>query len=157
MIEFVEKEPWYYEAPFIGNDWFYPTYMIKDGKEFFMFNRRNPPINSWDKESEEAYKKQLTLNGGRYFTFYGYLSNPFDMLKTMAERHHHLESLKLFDDQIEDERWRYFDFGGNSREVSSAFKYRIYDTDMIEKIKATVSFLQAEQWSAVIAYCERFS
>lgn len=42
MIEIIEKYPRNDYSSFIGECLMYPTYMIKDNKEFFMFNRHEP-------------------------------------------------------------------------------------------------------------------
>ena len=42
MIEFIEKEPYYDYSTFTGQCYMYPTFMVKDGKEYFMFNRLDP-------------------------------------------------------------------------------------------------------------------
>lgn len=56
MIEFIEKERYYDDSPFIGQCYMYPTYMIKDGKEYFVFNRREPD-DKWKIEENDARKK----------------------------------------------------------------------------------------------------
>ena len=39
-IEFIEKERYYDDSAFTGQCWMYPTFMVKDGIEYFMWNRR---------------------------------------------------------------------------------------------------------------------
>ena len=38
MIKFIEKERYYDDSPYTGSCYYYPTYMVKDEKEFFVFN-----------------------------------------------------------------------------------------------------------------------
>ena len=42
MIEFIEKERYYNDSAFTGQCWMYPTFMVKGGIEYFMWNRREP-------------------------------------------------------------------------------------------------------------------
>jgi hypothetical protein len=144
MITFVEKSPWHDSTIFTGDCLMYPTYMQKEGKEFFVFNRREPADSDFDTESEEAYKKQLMANDGAYLTFHGFWINPFDMLKSMAKRKLHFANSGDLYSEFANHGFIYFE--GNLREVSAAFMYRIYDTTMAEKLQNVVSLLIAERW-----------
>ena len=93
MIEFVEKERYYDNSLFTGDCYMYPTYMLKDGKEYFMFNRREPD-DSWVLEENEQRKKQLLDNEGVYFRFFGFFENPFELIMNIAARQHHFAVLK---------------------------------------------------------------
>ena len=153
MIEFIEKEPKYDDTPFYGNCWLYPTYMVKDGKEYFMFNRREPD-DKWRIEANEARKKQLIFNNGIYFKFNGFYDDPFEMLKKTAERRHHFtDPDSMYYGDLE--RTGYRDFHGNRKEVSAAFFYRIYDKEMIERIYKIVDFINEERWDDAIRLIEQ--
>lgn len=149
MIEIFEKEPYRDESPYTGGCLMYPTYMRKDGKEFFMFNRRDPD-DSWELRADEARKAFLTANNGTYFKFHGSYDNPFEMLKQITERH------LTFTEPEEKNFWcsvdepGFIDFHGNCREVSAAFHYRIYDKEMAEKIKVTVHHIHRKEWDETI-------
>lgn len=115
MIEFIEKERYFDESPYTGRCFMYPTYMVKDGKEYFMFNRREPQPSYEDAE-DEAFKKFLLLTDGRYFKIYGYIDDPLEILKIAAERKLHFtdpENLWLGNF----ERNGYIDFNGNFWEI----------------------------------------
>ena len=144
MIEIVEKEPWYDNSLFTGHCWMYPTYMVKDGQEFFMFNRREPD-DRWELEDNEARKRQLKENDGKYFRFNGFYACPFDMLKEIAERKHHFEEpSKILNRLSFDEK--VVDFEGNRWEVSAAFFYRIYDEGMTGGIERICELLKEERF-----------
>lgn len=139
MIEIVEKAGWFDRSPFTGNCMMYPIFMLKDGKEYFVVNRREPN-ESWKEKEREAQIAELLANDGAYFHFYGLYADPFEMLKEMAERGHTFcDPDKLFDDCRDNPGYGsgFVDFHGNRNEVSAAFHYRIYDAALLEKIKET--------------------
>lgn len=148
MIEIFEKERYYDDSPFTGQCYMYPTFMRKDGKEVFMFNRREPD-DSWKLRENEERKAFLIAHDGKYFKFNGFYDDPFEMLKEMAERRH------TFTESEEKNYWCSFeengfiDFHGNRREVSAAFHYRIYDPEMAQKIKEAVHHIHRKEWDAV--------
>jgi len=137
MIEFIEKERYYDDSPFTGQCWMYPTFMVKDGMEYFMWNRRAPD-DSWKVKEREDQKAELLANGGSYFHFHGIYADPFKMLAEMENRGHTFtEPDNLFVDCSENPRCGggFVDFHGNRNEVSAAFHYRIYDKTLIERIR----------------------
>ena len=77
-ISFIEKEPWFDPSPFIGNCYMYPNYMVKDGAEYFMFNRRVPD-ESWRERENAERRAQLLSNDGAFFALYGYKSDAFNI------------------------------------------------------------------------------
>ena len=136
-IQIIEKEPYFHNSPFTGGCWMYPTYMVKEGKEFFMFNRRVPD-DSWKLKEDERRKEQLISTGGAYMTFNGFYPNPMDMLAEVAERKHHFTTPdSMYWASIEERG--FLDFHGNRCEVSAAFHYRIYDVELAEKVKKAVA------------------
>lgn len=147
MIEFIEKEPWYDDSLFTGGCYMYPNFMVKDGKELFMFNRRFPQAGHENAE-DEARKRQLLSTDGKYFKFHSYKDDPLELLKIAAERH-----LSFCDPK--DLWWSdcdkngYMDFRGNFREVSAAFYYRIYDAELIARIHTAVEHLIRKEWNRV--------
>ena len=147
MIEIFEKEPYYDESPYIGNCYMHPTFMRKDGKEYFMFNRREPDLthNKW---RNEAIKKHLISTDGAYFKFHGFYDDPFVMLKNIAERKHSFTKPSEID-YSSMERNGFIDFHGNLNEVSAAFHYRIYAAGMIQKIQEAVEHINREEWDKV--------
>lgn len=152
MIEFIEKEPWYNDDLFTGVCYMYPNYMLKDGKELFMFNRRDPD-DEWVLEKNEERKKQLLSNNGAYCRFNGFHESPMEMIKAIAKRKaHFVEPENLFRGSMK--KSGYEDFHGNLREVSAAFHYRIYDFDINEKVRNAVRFLKQEQWENAILAVE---
>lgn len=142
MVEFIEKSP-FTGDDFIGNT-YVPVYMIKDGHEYFV---RNRVINSTDRSYAEynckksamevdAAKEALIRNEGTYFCMYGSFGNPLDMLENMMSKGYSLrepESLFIHCDS------GFVDFHGNYNEVSGAFFYRIYDMELVSKIKNAIS------------------
>lgn len=144
MIEFIEKEPQRDDSPFTGGCDMYPTYMVKDGKEYFMFNRRDPD-DKWRLEQNEVRKKQLLENGGKFFRFHGFYDDPFTMLAEVIERQHHFtEPSEMYYASLEESG--FVDFHGNRKEVSAAFFYRIYDPEMAAKIRRTADLINEGRW-----------
>lgn len=144
MIEFIEKAPKWDDNPFVGGCYLYPNYMVKDGKEYFMFSRRDP-CDSWMRTQDEARKKQLLENGGKFFRLHGFYYDPFTMLAEVIERQHHFtEPSKMYYASLEESG--FVDFHGNRKEVSAAFSYRIYDPDMAAKIRRIAELINEGRW-----------
>lgn len=147
MIEFIEKEPWYNRSPFTGSCYMYPNYIVKDGKEFFMFHRRSTQA-SYEDATDEARRKHLLSTGGRYFRFNGYKDDPLEMLRIAADRKHSFVNPKKLL-QFDYDGCGYVDFHGNFNEVSAAFHYRIYDTELVQQIKTAAEHLIRKEWDMV--------
>ena len=143
MIEFIEKSRYYYSSPWTGDCWMYPVFMVKNGKEYFMFNRREPD-DSWKLKEIDTRKDELFANNGNFFRFNGFYTDPLEVLAEMAERGHAFTNP---DDLFIDCRRKdgygegFVDFHGNRNEVSAAFHYRIYDTNILMEIKKAVQLL----------------
>ena len=137
MIEFIEKERYYNDSAFTGQCWMYPTFMVKGGIEYFMWNRREPD-DSWKIKEREGQKAELLANDGSHFHFHGIYANPFEMLAEIERRGHTFtEPDNLFVDCRE--TGGFVDFHGNRNEVSAAFHYRIYDKALVERICTAVA------------------
>ena len=137
MIEIAEKAGWLDSSLFTGDCMMYPVFMFKDGKEYFVVNRREPDV-SWKKKERDAQIAELLANGGAYFHFHGLYADPFEMLKEMDKRGHTFcNPDELFIDCRDNPAYGsgFVDFHGNRNEVSASFHYRIYDMDLLEKIK----------------------
>lgn len=144
MIDFIEKEPFKHYDQWNMNDCLmYPNFMIKDGKEFFIINRREPQPKYKDDEVKKLIE-QLKENNGEYTMFYGVNKNPIDMLKDIVVRQFSfVEPTELF---RKSESNDFVDFHGNFNEIAAAFMYRIYDTEILEEIKTIVSFINNKEW-----------
>lgn len=147
-IQFVEKEPWPNSAPFIGGCDMYPTYMVKDGVEYFMFNRRSDE-SAYESDRDKSCKAQLLANGGKFFRFYGYVETPYEYLRNVIERHHSFENfshkeVEWFDDGS------FCDFHGNLKEVSAAFKFRIYDKQLAANIEKIVGLIHQKKYDKAL-------
>lgn len=144
MISFIEKEKYYEDSLFTGHYYYYPNYMVKDGKEFFLFDRREPD-DEWRLEANEARKYQLIKNQGKYFKFNGFYDNPLDMFKEIIERKHHFTKPdKMYCADLD--KYGYLDFLGNRDEVSDSFYYRIYDNELAHTIQKIVKYINDEKW-----------
>jgi len=136
MITFIEKKP--FTGPIINGRQgrYFPIYMVKDGKEHFVTNREESPtcVTSPIISSDiKGFKKMLRANNGQYFRLFGHCENPFDLIAEMKKRRHHFtEPKKVFSNE---DVYGYTDFSGNLKEVSAAFKYRIYDEEMVRQLK----------------------
>lgn len=141
MVEFIEKEPWSDTSPFTGET-YAPVFMLKDGVEYFVINRVTSGTgkNFYARQANsrlEAAKQMLTENDGRYCKFYGQHPDPADMLKEIERRGHTFtEPEEIFVDcNGEHYGGGFVDFHGNLNEVSAAFMYRIFDRELVEKLK----------------------
>lgn len=127
----------------------------KDGKEYFMFNRREPD-DKWKLEENEAHKKQLIETNGKYFTFNGFYKNPIEMLKEIIKRKHHFTTPKeMYYGDIKERA--YLDFHGNRKEVSAAFHYRIYDELLATQIQNIVECINHKKWTEAEALIREMS
>jgi hypothetical protein len=116
--------------------------MIKDGVEYFVHNRPisegcySPEYHLWESEHCKAI---LSENGGSHFKFHGIYENPEEMIAEMLERGHtFVEPKEIFQEVTSHSEGSFVDFSGNRNEVSAAFCYRIYDCELIEKLRAMV-------------------
>ena len=153
MIEIFEKDRYRDDSPFTGGCYMYPTYMRKDGKEYFMFNRREPD-SSWRLAENEARKAFLVSNGGKYFKFNGFYDDPYEMLKEMAEREHTFTEREDNNYWCSIEKHGFIDFHGNRCEVSAAFHYRIYDPEMAQRIQKIAHHIHEKEWDAALREIE---
>lgn len=144
MIEFVEKEP--FESYDNWNDCkslLYPNVMIKDGKEYFVKNRREPHEARYHTDIPELMQ-QLKDNNGTYATFYSNNKEIWAFLDYIIEHHYSFE--ERFKEFEEHKEGNFTDFHGNLNEISSAFMYRLYDTNFINEIKKVVELIKNKQW-----------
>ena len=92
MIEIFEKERYYDDSPFTGQCYMYPTFMRKDGKEVFMFNRREPAAHEYDPEKGKyraTYSTFVRTDGLWWYAgecFLGETVNRRTRLGRLAER-----------------------------------------------------------------------
>lgn len=145
MLEFIEKEPYKsYDNWNMNYCLMYPNFMIKDGKEFFIVNRREPNPRYRKDEEIMGFIEQLKDNDGKYVTFYGSDKNPIDMLKNIIERQHSfVEPTELFEESVAKD---FVDFCGNLNEVAAAFRYRIYDTEMLKNIERITNLINNKEF-----------
>lgn len=146
MIRIVEKEPYKH-----FNSWnnreclMYPTIMIKNGKEYFVFNRREPNGEYEEKENKKSMEL-LKRTDGKYTKFYGEYDNPFEMLKEIIkEKDMIISNSQNFDNKTEKEYIT--DFHGNRENYASAFMYRIYDRKLENILKKIVDYINNKEWN----------
>ena len=143
MIKFIEKEPFKSYNYFGCEDGLlYPNFMIKDGKEYFVLNRREPQPEYKDAE-DQIIIDFLKRTNGTYTVFYGSFKIPTDFLKYVVEKKYSFEDFSEF---IDAEKSSFTDFHGNLKEVSSAFRYRLYDTKLIQDLKKIVELINNKEW-----------
>ena len=142
-VDFEETEGYYDPSPFIGNCWRYPIYMLKGDERLFVIRRCEPEHSASAEYDRKRILAHLVKTKGAYARFHSFYETPFELLAAVCERKHTFEksSLGLFrenDDSV--------DFSGNLREVSAAFQYRIYDKDILDRIRAIVDLIQKKKY-----------
>ena len=146
MIEIIEKEP--YKS---FDNWnereclMCPVFMIKDDKEYFVLNRREPSDDYRNKENQKRIEK-LKQTNGKYTIFYGEFENPFEMLKEIIQKMDLIitNSDSIFDKQMTNEDS--VDFHGNRQNYSSAFMYRLFDKELENDLKEIVTLINKKEW-----------
>ena len=144
-ISFIEKEP--FNTRFITGEIhrLVPVFMVKDNAEYFMVNRR---IDCGDKNDTdiESYKEMLLSNGGKFFRFYGCFEDPFEMLSDMKKHTYHFVEPEKVIERFDGNGYGkgFYDFGGNFKEVSAAFNYRIFCTGYAEKLNNLVAAIMGQ-------------
>lgn len=112
MIEFIEKEP--FESYDNWNDCkslLYPNVMIKDGKEYFIKNRREPHEIRYHTDIPEIIQ-QLKENNGTYATFYSNNRVIWDFLDYIIKHHYSFD--KTFNELKEYKDGNFTDFSRKS-------------------------------------------
>lgn len=139
-IGFIEKEPRLEEDGRI----LHPVYMIRDGKELFVFNRKSHA--AWDESAEyKRRKQQLIDTDGAYLRFFGYFDDPLEMLAAIARgKHHFTEPDNLYRGGFK--KYGFIDFHGNRVEITAGFFYRIYDRGLAKKIQTAAEHIKREEW-----------
>ena len=128
-----------------------PVFMLKGGIEYFVINR------SRDKEDHyktEHIKMRLLETKGAYFKLYGKFDDPYSLVQWVKEKKYSFEYsgkkgrvyndvASLFSDCRNNEGYGegFVGFGGNIRQVSAAFQYRIYDIAMADTLKEQIRTL----------------
>lgn len=130
-INFIEKTPYSMNTIFFVGKHF-PTYMIKNGEEYFLFGRPEPQ-SKHEEDEMNARKKQLILNNGAYFTFFDHsgFHDPINFLKWVIQKKYTFEKGTIASTRSDGKT---FDFKGNLRECSCAFFYRIFEKTIIDEI-----------------------
>lgn len=142
-VDFEEGEGVYDNSPFIGNCWRYPIYMLKGDERLFVIRRSEPEHNANAEYDRKRILAHLVKTKGAYARFHSHFETPFELLSFICRRKNTFvkSSLGLFrenDDSV--------DFSGNLNEVSAAFQYRIYDKDVLDRIRSIVDLIQKKKY-----------
>ncbi len=146
MIKIIEKEPYKSYDRWNERDCLmYPVFMIKDGKEYFVLNRRETNLDYNNKENQRRLEK-LNQTNGKYTVFYGDFENPFEMLKDIIKKMDLIitNNDRTFEKAMPNEDS--IDFHGNRQNYSSAFMYRIFDKELENDLKEVVNFINGKEW-----------
>ena len=150
MITFFEKEA--FESTRLPTQergsMLIPVFMMMGDDEYFVVNRNRDKTGHYD---TEHIKLKLIENKGAYFKFYGVFDDPYSLVQWVKDKKYSFEcsgkngrvfndAEALFSDCRDNERYGkgFVDFGGNIREVSCAFQYRIYDIAIVEALKEQI-------------------
>ena len=125
-----------------------PVFMMKGDDEYFVVNRKRDKAEHYD---TEHIKMKLLETKGVYFKFYGGFDDPYSLVQWATEKKYsfvcsgkkgivinNAEALLSDCRNIEGYGKGFIDFGGNIRQVSCAFKYRIYDIAMVDALKEQI-------------------
>lgn len=132
-----------------------PVFMNKGGKEYFVYNRKpsvGDPDSLYNKQQNDvldAMKLMLCNNGGRYAkSSYGKFDCPYELIQYVKDKKcqfisgehkfNHIETLFSDCRGVDGYGEGFVDFGGNIRQVSCAFSFRIYDNEMVRELKELV-------------------
>lgn len=142
-VEFEEGEGRFDPTPFIGNCWRFPMYMVKGDERYFVINRCEPEPTAISKNDRKRILAHLVKTKGAYTRFHAPYESPFALLSFVCYRKHTFvkSSLGLFRENNDS-----VDFSGNLNEVSSAFQYRIYDKDILDRIRVIVDLIQKKKY-----------
>lgn len=115
-----------------------PVYMVNDAGTFFVRNIIN------DKSIDvDEIKAELIKTNGRYFTFCCGKRDvdPIGFIDWVKENDFNFEDCTAIGkyNTIED---GFVDFGGNLKEISCAFSFRIYDPELVKEVKELMSQYQ---------------
>lgn len=142
-IKFIEGKKYIAEYGFTGNGEYTSIYMIKDNKKYFIGNIVKD-LNNNDGYAKYNYKNRITeienikkiliSNNGKYFKIYGKFDNPFEFIDWIKENNY---KFQIFGELFEKHN-NFVDFHGNLNEYSSAFHYRIYDLNMVNRLKEKI-------------------
>lgn len=147
MIKIIEKEPYKSFDRWKNRECLmYPNFMLKDEKEYFVLNRREPESSSNKQENQKILDKLKETNG-KYTFFYGQFENPFEMLEDIILKRHLIiaDENRPFDSRMTNEGS--IDFHGNRDVYSSAFMYRIFDNELEKTLRQIVTFVNSEEWN----------
>ena len=132
QILFTEK-PTYRSAYSLASTANYtPIFMQIGEKELFVRN-----IINGHKEEVAQFTAQLVENNGAYFCNYCHargIKNPIEFLQFVKERGFTFEEFTQIG-KYNSKESGFIDFGGNLREYSSAFDFRIYDMELVKEIE----------------------
>jgi len=115
------------------------TYFTMNGKRRFLRGIADCALD-YEKQEMEALKKQLIANDAKYVRFYCHAPidnpSPLDMIQWVRDNNLHWESFAKFQYIKSLKTW---EFGGNTREYSAAFTFRIFDRGLAIKTKRAFS------------------
>ncbi len=135
-VSFIEKESYIAKHGLAGTAKYTPVYMLKEGQPLFIRNAINDNFN----EVAEI-KKQLEKTNGMYFTSYCGFGpcDPIDFINWVKSNNYTFEDCTAVGKYNTDEDG-FVDFGGNLKQVSCAFDFRIYDKEMVKEIVRLTGF-----------------
>lgn len=112
------------------------VFMNLNDEQHFVANRNvTVPKSPWPSDDTakdlQSYTNQLLNNDGKYFRLHGRCLNPFDFLKWMKDNKYQFERdcRRL---KVNESSSGFVDVKGNLLQVSSAFHYRFYDSELLQ-------------------------
>ena len=131
-----------------------PVYMIKDGERHFMWNKRSPGDRIEEMNDKER-TVQLVANDGMFITFHSPMP-PLDLLMMFARRKLALEkSCIAGKENIRYEsEFKCWTLAGNTKEVSAAFHFRIYDKRLAEIAEKAIRAIKSKSYDEAIKVLE---
>ena len=149
MITFIEKEPFNSSVIPGRTHRLISVFMVKDGVECFVKNRRADITDDgslWAEQQNadiKLAKSMLLSNSGIFYKLHGAYENPFEMVRWIKANNFTFGNPKELFYMCDEKGYGagFTDFSGNLNEYSAAFKYRIYDEEMVRQLKAEIGGL----------------
>ena len=144
-IKFIEKDPYVSTEGSIKMRLLFPNYMVKDGVEYFMFNRFFFEDN-FDEYQREGILLQLLNNDGMFFRFFGRKDNPLVYLWSVVKGQCTFAPYNKIPGIKRNPKDGRLDFYVILRDMSASFYYRIYDEELAMLVETVFNLIKDNKY-----------